>query len=363
MELLDPNVSPEYALQCIKWCAENGETCALEEHLRSHKDNLKDELVPVLCNAFTKGHDRVIKIMLSALDQEIRATYSKDEKSLFQKLLCRAVETGDSDIVKDLINKGANVNGYFYGKPILHVAACYGYSDVVVELVKAGGDINSVDKRGDGIIHSILTSQLNKKDAMVRRIITLGANPLAKSSSGKLPIHLAAKNAPGVLAEIVKDGHDVSILDDVNNETPLHVACGAVCRETILILIQSGCRFNIESKDGQTPLAKLLRFTNNVHDFHTKTRLQLAHELISIGFRMNQRIKVPSTTYNKGRDKCYDRYVSLRKSLKALPSLQSLARLTIRESLTLKTGYQKEINKLDIPVNLKSFIMFHDLKL
>lgn len=195
---------------------------------------------------------------------------------------------------------------------------------------------------------------------MVSHVIKLGADPLVRSSSGKLPIHVAAKNSPEVLALLIQSGQDVNTLDVINKETPLHIACGAACRETIHTLIQHGCRFNMENNHGQTPLAKLLRFTANDHDFHAKTRLGIARLLISIGFRMSpQNCK----TNNKGRDKCHDRYTSLRLSLTTPPRLQNLARSTVREAITSGVSLRQEIDKLDIPLNLKSFIFFHDLKI
>jgi hypothetical protein len=197
----------------------------------------------------------------------------------------------------------------------------------------------------------------------IRRVVTLGANPLVKSSAGRLPIHLAAKDAPEVLVELIRDGLDVNVPDDINSDTPLHIACSAACRETILTLIQSGSRFNAENLKGLTPLAKLLQYTHNDHDFHTKTRLSIAKELISIGFRMcHPRRKQTSHSSCSRRDKSYDRYHAIKLSLKSPPCLQSIARLTIRESLTHGKYVQKEIDNLELPFHLKSFIMFKDMR-
>lgn len=204
---------------------------------------------------------------------------------------------------------------------------------------------------------------LSLKADILRRVVTLGASAHIKSSTGKLPIHLAAKNAPEGLLEILRDGVDVNIRDEINNDTPLHIACGAACRETILALIQSGSRFNTENNKGFTPLAKLLQFTNDDHDFHTKTRLSIAKILISIGFQMSRPCQRTSTARSKGRDKSYDRYVAIKLSLKSPPRLQSLARLTVRDSLSHGKCLQEEIDHLDIPLHLKPFIMFNYLKL
>lgn len=163
MDLLDSNVSPEYALQCIKWCAENKEIAALEANLMLHKDKLKEELIYVTLDALSKNRTGAVRVLLSALDQELRTIYNNGEKSWLQKLFLSAIELGDIDTVKDLIAKGANVNGTCYGKPVLHLAACNGYFEIVTELLKTGSDVTTLDSRGEGIIHSILTSQLTDK--------------------------------------------------------------------------------------------------------------------------------------------------------------------------------------------------------
>lgn len=113
--------------------------------------------------------------------------------------------------------------------------------------------------------------------------------------------------------------------------------------------------------NGQTPLAKLLKFANNDLDFHTKTRLDIARTLITIGFRMN--CQRSCTKNNKGRDKGYDRYISLKMSLKSPSSLQHLARIAVRDCFKDGSIVRKDVSQLDIPVNLKSFLMFNDVTL
>jgi ankyrin repeat protein len=159
MDLIEANSTPDYALQCIKWCIEHSDLAALTEHLRHHNSKVKHEIIPLLFEAFSNQQVEVVKIMLPSLDQEILTLSSLNRGALLNKLLCSAVETGDVDIVKDLINKGADLDCNFHGKPLLHIAACYGYTDIVTVLVDAGSKIDSRDRFGDGIIHSILTSQ------------------------------------------------------------------------------------------------------------------------------------------------------------------------------------------------------------
>lgn len=168
MDLLDANVSSECAMMSIKWCADNGDSVACKEHINMHgKRLLRDhkyvhELEQLLQETCFKNKTEIAALLLHCLESEIR-NQLKDGKSWCSKLFYNAIVAGNTFIVKDLIVKGADVNASFYGKPVLHTAACYGYIDIVKELLNAGGDIHAVDKRGDGILHSVLTSQLLNK--------------------------------------------------------------------------------------------------------------------------------------------------------------------------------------------------------
>ena len=173
MDLVDENASPDCALQCIKWCINHGDLTALREHLRHHYSKVKHDLIPLLFHAFSKQKVDVIKLLLASLDDDVLSHTGVNRRALLNKLICFAVEIDDTEIVNDLIDKGADVNCNYHGKPLLHVAACYGNTGVVTLLVNAGCDIHSRDKSGDGIIHSIITSQsaLKVNNCYTRKLV------------------------------------------------------------------------------------------------------------------------------------------------------------------------------------------------
>ena len=193
----------------------------------------------------------------------------------------------------------------------------------------------------------------------MRTLLEKGSNPVQKSGSGKLPLHIAATSNADVIDVLLETGYDINITDEVHGETPLHFACSSCCKDTVVRLIQRGATFNLVNKRGETPLHKLLRFAVDYHDFHSKTRMEFARKLISIGFKMVPKKCDFKSSKRKGRDKVGDLYAFLKLSVPDVPTLQSIARAELRETFH-GTALEKKLELLDIPKHLKSHLLFHD---
>ena len=194
---------------------------------------------------------------------------------------------------------------------------------------------------------------------MIKLLICKGADPYQKSGSGKYPLHTAATSSVEVVDALIQAGYDINIRDEVHGDTPLHYACSSCCQETIARLIQCGATFNLVNKRGETPLHKLLRFAVDFHDFHAKTRLEVARKLISIGFKMVPNDSNLQMSKRRGRDKVSDLYIFLKSSMLNAPTLQSIARAELRQTLS-SADLVKAINMLEIPRHLKSYMLFKD---
>ena len=192
---------------------------------------------------------------------------------------------------------------------------------------------------------------------MVRHLLKLGAQTHQTSASGKYPIHVAAAHSGDIVETLLGEGQSVDVTDYVNKDTPLHIACGLAVHETILKLVQNGAKFNLLNKHGETPLYKLLKFTTDSHDFHSRTRIHMARKLITIGFRM------PVLNHNKtskGRDKTRDKYMTLMQSVSEVPSLQNISRAIVLNSLHPNSSLVEIIDNLEIPQNLRKYLLFRD---
>ncbi len=65
------------------------------------------------------------------------------------KMLIKTARSGDSNEVKRLIEKGADVNAQAReGGTVLMYASMEGYTDIVNLLIEAGADINAKDNEG-----------------------------------------------------------------------------------------------------------------------------------------------------------------------------------------------------------------------
>jgi Ankyrin repeats (3 copies)/Ankyrin repeat len=100
-----------------------------------------------------------------------------------------AVEFGKLDIVKALINAGADLNTRnIYGRTALHLAACGIKLDIVKALINAGADLNAKEEDGWTALH--LAACYGNLD-IVKALINAGADLNTQTSYGRTALHLA----------------------------------------------------------------------------------------------------------------------------------------------------------------------------
>lgn len=135
--------------------------------------------------------------------------------------LILATLKGNRNIVKWLVEKGANINARnWQGHSPLQYACSKGWKDIVVYLLDKGADINVKDNRGDTSIH---------------RLASLGRTEI-------LNIFLNSKDKPK--------------LDTPNAEgnTALHIACEDDETACALLLVEHKADPHAENKEKKTPL-------------------------------------------------------------------------------------------------------------
>ncbi|WAQ96771.1 ANR52-like protein [Mya arenaria] len=358
----------DYVLHKIKWQIEHNDGKLADADLAIFTDSVsKDDIVDVLFDTIKHRRPDILARILPSVNCELKHTL-RCGKSVLDKLLCVSVENGQLELVKVLVNAGADPSEEFYGKPLLHLAAMGGCVEIAGELMSAGARVDSTDKRGDTALHNVLASQSPDNLSMCKWLLKNGVCTRRYSSSGKHPLHLASTSAPEVLDLLLSRGHDVNTPDTINGDTPLHVACNMANSETITVLIKHGCKFNQVNKHRQTPLAKLLRLAKDFNDFHSRSRLKLGEQLYKMGFRMYCPLspnisltKWQKSSSRQGRDKVYDKYLEMVLGVAATPSLQSTCRVAVRASLASGVGFKKQVTSLHIPTHLKHYLEFDEL--
>lgn len=164
MDLVESCTTTEGAAQAVHWCVGQGlgKLHVLKALLRTHfrfASKLSDS--PDLCS------DILLKVMQSGSADllEVLLPYIKLDflcenlggKTRVSRLLCLAVENGNSKIVRMLSKYGTSTAANcFRGRPLLHLAVLAGHLEVAKELLRAGADVMTTDIKGDPLLTSVI---------------------------------------------------------------------------------------------------------------------------------------------------------------------------------------------------------------
>ncbi|XP_076285249.1 ankyrin repeat and SOCS box protein 6-like isoform X2 [Lasioglossum baleicum] len=173
------------------------------------------------------------------------------------QILCTAVKNGNLKIVEDLLKDGADVNtidGTYQIEcvTLLHSALHREQVEMVKLLIQYGADLNVKDSRRRSPI-DIAKESWNpefKELLLINGAVVRKDNALhAAVNSGNLEI----------VEELLKDGVDVSIIEDsdlIIGKTVLHRAVCTRQLEITKLLITYGADVNLKDCWGKTPLAE-----------------------------------------------------------------------------------------------------------
>jgi len=213
-----------------------------------------------------------------------------------QTALCWAVYRGHKDVAALLINKGADVNapGHFGMTPLhqaalqdqndcaelllsngaavdardqrgrtpLHVAALARCQDVAELLLNGGADVDARQGDGSTPLHVLLAPSetdvpkvLKRRDAMVKLLLSKGADANLKDKKGNTPQQAAAAARRDRDEQIWRKrfGNDPNGTDQ-NGMTPLESAAAANDTSLAELALAKGADPNLRGPGGYTPL-------------------------------------------------------------------------------------------------------------
>jgi ankyrin repeat protein len=162
------------------------------------------------------------------------------------KKLIEAVQAGDTEGVKAIINSGVNVNARTeFGETPLHLAQARNIADL---LISKGADIHAKD---DGFG---MTPLFNAPVEISKLLVSKGADVNAKGKNGVTPLAWAVYwDAIEKIEFLISKEADVNAGDE-DLKTPLQIASNWNKAEIAKILISNGAKVNAKDRSGWTVL-------------------------------------------------------------------------------------------------------------
>ncbi|WP_375333842.1 ankyrin repeat domain-containing protein [Candidatus Tisiphia endosymbiont of Xenochironomus xenolabis] len=169
-----------------------------------------------------KGFIEIMKILApTILDIDYKTTNSEQYTALWL-----ASQQGHVDIVKWLIDKGADINAIRQsdGRTVLQAAICKEQLQVVECLIANGVNINKADKDGASPLYYSLQNDDELRHQISKILIDHAANINLSPSNDYTPLHMASwlANLPAVKM-LLNAGASVNAVDD-RGYTPLYSA-------------------------------------------------------------------------------------------------------------------------------------------
>ena len=176
-----------------------------------------------------------------------------------------AIDRGRNNIAKVLIENGADINIKGYrGSTLLHMAARGGDSGLAQVLLDKGAKINVRDSRGNTPLHMAFESnQLeNRRFGLIKMLVDNGADVNAKNSAGSTPFILTVqKNFSEIALYMIEKSKDKMEVFP-NGKSLLHWAASAGKTDLVETLLKNGADKNENTADGKTPLYYAVKYGN-----------------------------------------------------------------------------------------------------
>jgi ankyrin repeat protein len=211
------------------------------------RNNLQEESIFILVNFSLGGTKIMNRVTMAAF--VIVMLYWIAGAALADEIH-DAVYKGDVARVKALIAKNPSLIGARneLGLTPLHIAAGYGYREIVEVLVSQGAEVNARNKNNITPLHS---ASAGSSKEIVKMLISKGADVNGLDKDSRTALFWVVE---GEIAKIlISSGARVNE-KDYQGFTPLHLAVSLDRKKVVEVLIENGAEVNVKDNRGRTPM-------------------------------------------------------------------------------------------------------------
>ncbi|XP_071085792.1 ankyrin repeat domain-containing protein 50-like [Haliotis cracherodii] len=229
-----------------------GDVDIIKQILSDNREDInctrEDGRTPVMCAA-SEGHGHVVNLLVDK-GADLSPVDDKGENILHVACL-----GGYMDVVKYLLlqdNMDINSRGCYGRTPIMKTAE-KGHREAFDILDSKGGNLSSVDDKGNNILH---VACIGGHVEMVKHVLSLGIVGInSRGQYGRTPAMMAACcRHKGVVEFLKTKGADLSVVDDDSNNI-LHVACIGGHPELVKFVVSlNTLDVNSKGQHQQTPV-------------------------------------------------------------------------------------------------------------
>jgi ankyrin repeat protein len=187
-------------------------------------------------------------------------------------LLAKAIRDDDIDLVRYLLQKGANSNGQEKQKTPLMEASRNGNVEIMKILIDAGANLHACRLCGWRGSHNALDCAIRNGHVEAVRLLVTNGLKTYSSSAYCMPLHTAAiDNRAAMLSLLLEHGVGDVLAVDIQGCTPLHYAArlpqGATTAETtdsqmMAVLLDHGAAIDQLSRNGKSALHIAVEYSN-----------------------------------------------------------------------------------------------------
>ena len=180
----------------------------------------------------------------------------KDKDTDRRTALHHVVKTGKQDMVKFLLDRGANPNiKDSFKNTALHIAILWINKEIISLLLDRGAKIDTQDHTGRTGLHYAIS--LKHKD-IVKLLLQRGADPNLKDHNGRTALYYAVWEADKDMIKLLLNNRANPNLKDKDGETLLHFLISDKNTDLIKLLLEAGADPNLKDKYHQTALHRAI---------------------------------------------------------------------------------------------------------